>query len=98
MRLTRVTERAFYVSGTGAIEPSMISIPPVEHWAPVHVVPTKVGVTYRWIVVSTKDDVLNIRITTTGVDTVLGDIPALVDALNDVSAHSGGIVILLCTL
>ena len=70
----------------------MISIPPVEHWAPVHVVPTKLGVMYRWIVVSTIDDVLNIRITTTGVDRLLGDLPV---ARIDVSPHSGGIVIVI---
>ena len=83
-----------FVSGNGAIEPSMITIPPIEHWAPVHVIPTEVGIRYRWIVVSTKDDVLDIRIFSTGLDLLLRDIvPTLI---GDVTPHSGGKMLLLC--
>ena len=79
-------------SGNGAIEPSMISIPPIEHWAPVHVMPMQGETTYRWIFVSTKDDVRNIRMTTTGFTQKMSDIAS---TYYDVTPHSGGKIFLL---
>ena len=53
----------------------------------MHVIPTRPGVKYYWVVVSTRNDVPNIRITTVGMDLKVGDI---IPSVTDVKPHSAG--------
>ena len=49
---TKMDLHFYFISGTAAVEPAMVSIPPVSHWSTLYTVPVKGNTLYDILIIS----------------------------------------------